>query len=218
MREQPVARPHDEVQGAGPRRVGRPRKWASEAERKQAYRQRLAADLEDPLTVRRELRTERRRAAGLQQQNDRLRARLAVAERRVEEADDATRTAQELLAWSKELADRDRRQLFEARAMLAEVETEVDRLRRSESHPPPAPGRPPTRRSPIADRPLPVPVRAEVSPRCSAMGWHIAGVSFDATRALDSVTRPAASSIPTDDSPSARPTPGTCVAVRCVVK
>ena len=45
-----------------PRR-GRPRKWASEADRKRAYRQRLAADLSEPERLRRELRTERQRAA-----------------------------------------------------------------------------------------------------------------------------------------------------------
>jgi hypothetical protein len=176
MGEQPVAQQHDEVPGAGPRRVGRPRKWASEAERKQAYRQRLAADLEDPLTVRRELRTERRRAAGLKQENDRLRARLSVAERRAQEADEAIRAAQERLAWSKEMADRDRRQLFEARAALVELEAEIDRLRRSESHPPPAPGVPPTRRSPIADRTMPVPVRAEAGPRCFVSGCGLPAI------------------------------------------
>jgi hypothetical protein len=45
-----------------PRR-GRPRKWASEADRKRAYRQRLAADLAQPERLRRELRTERQRVA-----------------------------------------------------------------------------------------------------------------------------------------------------------
>ena len=105
--------------------VGRPRKWASEAERKQAYRQRLAADLEDQLTLRRDLRTERRRTAGLKQENDRLRARLAVAERRTESAEEPALAAKERKAWLNEDADRDRRQLFEAREALVELQAEI---------------------------------------------------------------------------------------------
>jgi hypothetical protein len=117
------------LRGGEPRRVGRPRKWASEAERKRAYRKRLAADLEDPLTLLRELRTARRRAAGLKQENDRLRARLAAAEQRTEEAEESTREAQERMAWLNEDADRDRRQLFEARAALVELQAELRGLR-----------------------------------------------------------------------------------------
>jgi hypothetical protein len=44
-------------------RVGRPRVWESEAERKSAYRERLARDLAEPQRLRRELRNARRRAA-----------------------------------------------------------------------------------------------------------------------------------------------------------
>ncbi|MFN8039171.1 MAG: hypothetical protein U0Q07_08180 [Acidimicrobiales bacterium] len=39
------------------RKMGRPRKWSSEAERKRAYRERLAADLAEPERLRRELET-----------------------------------------------------------------------------------------------------------------------------------------------------------------
>ena len=59
-----------------PRR-GRPRKWASEADRKRAYRQRLAADLAEPERLRRELRTERQRAARKDLEIDRLTRDLA---------------------------------------------------------------------------------------------------------------------------------------------
>lgn len=56
------------------RKMGRPRKWSSEAERKRAYRERLAADLAEPERLRRELRNAKLRVA------DRDR-RLAEAER-----------------------------------------------------------------------------------------------------------------------------------------
>jgi hypothetical protein len=104
------------------RRVGRPRKWASEAERKRAYRERLAADLESPLALRRDLRTERRRTAGLRQENDRLRTRLAAAEQLCAAAEESARIAEDRLAWLTEDADRDHRQLLEALAKLADLE------------------------------------------------------------------------------------------------
>ena len=47
------------------RRRGRPRKWATEADRKHAYRQRLAVELAEPAELRRELRAERARSAAL---------------------------------------------------------------------------------------------------------------------------------------------------------
>lgn len=46
-----------------PRKMGRPRKWASEAERKRAYRERLAADHAEPERLRGELRNARRQVA-----------------------------------------------------------------------------------------------------------------------------------------------------------
>jgi hypothetical protein len=113
----------------GRRKVGRPRKWSSEAERKRAYREQLAADLEDPLSLRRDLRTERRRTAGLSQENDRLRARLAAAERRAEMAEEYTRGARDRTAWSKAAADRDRRRLRETEEALVELEAEIAELR-----------------------------------------------------------------------------------------
>jgi hypothetical protein len=176
MGEQLAAHQHDEVPAASARKVGRPRKWTTEAERKQAYRRRLAADFDDPLSLRRELRTERRRIAGLKQENDRLRARLVAAERRTEVAEEAARFARDRVDWLKGDADRDRRQLVESRAKLAALEAEIDRLRRSGSHWPPALGRPPTQRSPLADEPVPVPVRAKVGPRCFASGCGLPAI------------------------------------------
>ena len=41
-------------------KVGRPRKWASEAERQRAYRQRRAVELADPLALRAAFRQARR--------------------------------------------------------------------------------------------------------------------------------------------------------------
>jgi hypothetical protein len=49
--------------GRGP---GRPRVWASEAERKRAYRARLAADLAEPVRLRLELRDARKRIGELE--------------------------------------------------------------------------------------------------------------------------------------------------------
>ncbi len=51
--------PDDAAESPG-RKVGRPRKWATEAERKRAYRERLAADIAEPERLRRELRNARR--------------------------------------------------------------------------------------------------------------------------------------------------------------
>src|SRR5690606_15781156 len=62
------------------RKMGRPRKWESEAERKRAYRERRAADLAEPERLRRELRNANRRVA------DRDR-RLADAERELARAE-----------------------------------------------------------------------------------------------------------------------------------
>ena len=63
-----------------PRKIGRPRKWGSEAERKRAYRERLAADLAEPDRLRRELRNAKRQVA------DKAR-RLAQVERDLERAE-----------------------------------------------------------------------------------------------------------------------------------
>jgi hypothetical protein len=61
-----------------PRR-GRPRVWTSEAERKRAYRERLAADHAEPERLRRELRAERKHVADRDRQLVRLRRDLAEA-------------------------------------------------------------------------------------------------------------------------------------------
>ena len=75
--------------GRGP---GRPRVWASEAERKRAYRARLAADLAEPARLRLELRAAHKRVGDLERS-------LAQAQR------DVGRSAEAL---ARTAADRDR--------------------------------------------------------------------------------------------------------------
>jgi hypothetical protein len=55
---------------------GRPRLWATEADRKRAYRERLAADVAEPTRLRRELKEERRASAHLRREVSRLTAAL----------------------------------------------------------------------------------------------------------------------------------------------
>ncbi|MCU0271464.1 MAG: hypothetical protein MUF83_22870 [Acidimicrobiales bacterium] len=77
-----------------PAQRGRPRKWASEAERKRAYRERLAADLAEPDRLRQELRNARRRLAGRDAELARLRRQLDLASRQMARLDaDATQAA-----------------------------------------------------------------------------------------------------------------------------
>ena len=147
-----------------------PAELGSEAERKQAYRQRLAADLEDPRALRRDLRTERRRTAGLHQENDRLRAQLGAVEQRAAAAEESARLAGDRLAGFREHADRDRGQLLKALATLARLEAELEQLRRRALRQASAPDGPPVRGTVIPAPPLPVPVRAEDGPRCFAPG------------------------------------------------
>ncbi len=75
------------------KRVGRPRKWDSEAERKRAYRQRRAAELADPLALREAARAARAEAAEsttaadvARREADRWRARAAAADKRAQQA------------------------------------------------------------------------------------------------------------------------------------
>ena len=65
-----------------PSRRGRPRKWASEAERKRAYRARKAEDLAAPARLRLELRDARSEIRRLEKQSARLERRIVQAERR----------------------------------------------------------------------------------------------------------------------------------------
>ena len=58
---------------------GRPRKWADEAERKRAYRARLAEDLAEPARLRVELREARASIRGLERELDRTDRALAKA-------------------------------------------------------------------------------------------------------------------------------------------
>lgn len=88
--EEPAAAPESAAKPSKKRavsaggRMGRPRKWESEAERKRAYRERLAADLAEPQRLRRELRTERKRVAKRDQKIAALERELARVEARID--------------------------------------------------------------------------------------------------------------------------------------
>jgi chromosome segregation ATPase len=64
----------------GRRRPGRARVWESDAERKRAYSERLAADFAEPDRLRKELRAERRLVAETEREVTRLKRELARAE------------------------------------------------------------------------------------------------------------------------------------------
>jgi predicted RNase H-like nuclease (RuvC/YqgF family) len=66
------------------KKVGRPRKWESEAERKRAYRERLAADLAEPERLRRELRNAKRQGAEKARRLSEMERDLARAEAEIE--------------------------------------------------------------------------------------------------------------------------------------
>lgn len=68
--------------GDQPTRRGRPRKWASEAERKRAYRVRKAEDLAEPERLRLELRDERAEVRSLRSEIARLERVVERVERR----------------------------------------------------------------------------------------------------------------------------------------
>jgi hypothetical protein len=135
------------------RRVGRPRQWASEAERKRAYRARRAAELADPLELRRTAQDARRETATQQsaaetarQEADRWRERAATAHKRavaaerravraeaaahrlVAERDEARRLLRRKLQWAKH-AEHARLDPGELLALVAELYAELAKLR-----------------------------------------------------------------------------------------
>jgi len=100
------------------KRVGRPRQWATEAERKRAYRLRRAAELADALEQRRvahdargEAAAERAAANMARQQAERWRRTAEAAEKRAVAAE--KRAIRESAAAQRFLAERD-----EARRLL----------------------------------------------------------------------------------------------------
>lgn len=68
----------------GARGPGRPRIWASEAERKRAYRERLASDFAEPDRLRRELRAERKKGAEKDRETKQLKRELARTKAEIE--------------------------------------------------------------------------------------------------------------------------------------
>ena len=139
------------------RRVGRPRKWSSEAERKRAYRQRRATELADPLELREAARAARSEAADgrsaaevAQREAKRWRAKAAAAERRagvaerklageraraqrlVAERDECRRLLRRKLQWATH--SHELRQDPDALlALVAELYQELEKLRKEAS-------------------------------------------------------------------------------------
>ncbi len=135
------------------KRVGRPRKWDSEAERKRAYRLRRAAELADPLALRAAARAARAEAAEsaaaagtARREADRWRARAAAAEKRAQQAtqraaraesaaraahaqrDEARRLLRRKLQWARDAQHlRDDRDAM--LALIAELNQQVADLR-----------------------------------------------------------------------------------------
>lgn len=92
-----------------PSKRGRPRKWASEAERKRAYRERLATDFAEPDRLRKELRNERRRVASRDRRIAELRrdlegsaARIAAVEAEKTDLLAQQASLDEQLEWHRE--------------------------------------------------------------------------------------------------------------------
>ena len=94
----------------GARMRGRPKQWANEAERKRAYRQRLAADLAEPVRLRRELRAEKARSVRLTERLGRLERELDDCRRSLDDAAEET----ERLAATNEFLRRRVRTLSQA--------------------------------------------------------------------------------------------------------
>jgi hypothetical protein len=139
------------------RRPGRPRKWSSEAERKQAYRQRRAAELADPLQLREAARAARSDAAHSRsvadmahREAERLPAKATAAERSagraeqklaaergraqrlVAERDEARRLLRRKLQWATH-AEGLRRDPDALLALVAELYQELEKLRKEVS-------------------------------------------------------------------------------------
>jgi uncharacterized protein YhaN len=96
--------PKDDMAGRGP---GRPRVWASEAERKRAYRARLAVDLAEPARLRQELRDARKRIIQLERAVAGLQRDLARSgrahERAVTQRDQALARVEQLRQENRDL-------------------------------------------------------------------------------------------------------------------
>jgi predicted RNase H-like nuclease (RuvC/YqgF family) len=105
------------------RKVGRPRKWATEAERKRAYRERLAADLAEPQRLRRELRDARRKIQETDTRLSGLERELAAAQAEIKRR---SRRETELQATVERLEERvaDWRSRAQELARSLEVERE----------------------------------------------------------------------------------------------
>lgn len=97
---------------------GRPRKWATEAERKRAYRGRKAAELSEPLRVREELRGARLEAAAAQTDAEAARRAAERTGRRVAALERQVATLQDRLHREEVATRKARRQRDEAQRLL----------------------------------------------------------------------------------------------------
>ena len=143
------------------KKVGRPRKWTSEAERKRAYRERLAGDLEAPLALRRELRAVRQQAAQLKRANSRMAKRVQTAERAASRAASEAAEVQKRFAWLNDRLAAEYEQTAKLRTECAELRRELLEARstaRASAHVPPL-------------APVFAPVR-RVSPTCQEPNCH----------------------------------------------
>ena len=122
----------------GRRRPGRPRVWASEAERKRAYRGRLAADFAEPDRLRKELRAARNSVVEKDREITRLKRELARAEA-AERAALGRQTGLERMIEGLEAKVGDWRSRAQALAKRREEERaereEIDRRRARQSAP-----------------------------------------------------------------------------------
>jgi hypothetical protein len=143
-----------------PRR-GRPRIWASEAERKKAYRERLAADHAEPERLRRELRIERQRVAVRDQklarargENRDLAARNQDLLASIEALKAQTETWRNWLRRAEQRLDHERERARAASSKSVNPPRKSGRSRTELRLPPPAIlPEPPTRRR--RDKPIP---------------------------------------------------------------
>lgn len=130
--KEPASAEHSGDIEDGRRRPGRPRVWASEAERKRAYRERLAADLAEPDRLRKELRAERRMIAEKDREITRLKRDLARAEAAERAALDRQADLQRIVQGLEAKVDdwRSRAQALARRREDQRAEREeIDRLR-----------------------------------------------------------------------------------------
>jgi AT-hook transcription factor len=97
---------------------GRPRKWATEAERKRAYRQRRAAELADPQALREEANSLRAAASSARAAEKRAKEQAASWRTRAERAERRTELARQRTRVAERAAQRARAERNQAQRLL----------------------------------------------------------------------------------------------------